>query len=40
MQITQTETMPIDENPFIGLSGLPKEGMLCNKKKKFYKYYQ
>ena len=30
MQIVQTETLPIDENIFIGLSGLPKEGMPCN----------
>ena len=24
MQIAQTETLPIDENIFVGLSGLPK----------------
>ena len=30
MQIAQTETLPIDENILIELSGLPKKGMLCN----------
>ena len=30
MQIAQTETLLIDENIFIGLYGLPKEGMLCD----------
>ena len=28
MQIAQTETLPIDENIFVGLSGLPKKGAL------------
>ena len=31
MQIAQTGTPSIDENIFIGLSGLQKHGMLCNK---------
>ena len=30
MQGAQTETLSIDENIFIGLSGLPKKTMLCN----------
>lgn len=34
MQIAQTETLPIDDNIFIGLSGLPKDDMLCNSQKK------
>ena len=30
MQIAKTKSLCIDENIFIGLSGLPKDGMLCN----------
>ena len=30
MQIAQTGTPRIDENIFIGLSGLQKDGMLCD----------
>lgn len=37
LQIAQTETPPIDENSFIGLSGLPKKGFFVTNKNFFYK---